>query len=155
MVHVEIRLRAATCDSNFLFKYVIAVTGTGCRLSSEGCRASWRFPEIVSFRSLLAGVRGDSVPPAGAGAEPQHCLNFARKAARPKRAHLSHSPHGRVLLRDKFGDGGGLSGGPLRGEAVVIWLSMRGFVNREFSPRAKNLFLDALSPRFYPHSIQA
>ena len=34
-------------------------------------------------------------------------------------------------------------------------ISMRGFVKREFSPRAKNLFLDALSPRFYPHSIQA
>ena len=34
-------------------------------------------------------------------------------------------------------------------------LSMRGFVNREFSPRAKNLFLNALSPRFYPHSIPA
>ena len=38
---------------------------------------------------------------------------------------------------------------------VATHISMRGFVNRDFSPRAKNLFLDALSPRFYPHSIQA
>ena len=40
-------------------------------------------------------------------------------------------------------------------EHSQIPISMRGFVKREFSPRAKNLFLDALSPRFYPHSIQA
>ena len=44
------------------------------------------------------------------------------------------------------------SGAHVRGTSHI---SMRGFVNREFSPRAKNLFLDALSPRFYPHSIQA
>ena len=44
---------------------------------------------------------------------------------------------------------------PLFGRITIIRISMRGFVNREFSPRAKNLFLDALSPRFYPHSIQA
>ena len=57
MVHVEIRLRAATWDSNFLFKYVIAVTGTGCRLSLKfGSYHSARFLKDTVILPRLSAV---------------------------------------------------------------------------------------------------
>ena len=92
-VPVEIRLRAATCKSNFSSKSIDAVSGTGCWLSSEGCSAYRRtFPKWCSFRLLSCGGPGElSSPGGGWGGAPE--LPVSRARGRQAQAHtLWHLP---------------------------------------------------------------
>ena len=93
-VPAEIRLRAATSTTGSkapivprsLRDGVSAVFGTGFAPSGASSRNS--------LLSSVAGGRGNSVPPAGAGAEPQLCNRLpARRACRPVRAPQSHWTH--------------------------------------------------------------